>query len=551
MPGYSIGIDFGSLSARAVVMDLNSGEIVSSAVSEYEHGILTDRLPNGVPLAVDWAVQIPQDYLDSLSESVRKAVSGAGISLEQIKGIGLDVTASTMLPIDADGKPLCEDPRFSQDPNSYIKVWKHHAAQKYADRIEAAAEIDGSGLLDPFGGHISGEHFLPKAMQIAIESPELYKASDRILEVGDWLVRMLCGTESRGYCGAAFKTYYSEETGDVPASFFENISPMLRGLSDKYPRNIVFPGDRAGILTEEGAAVLGLVPGIPVAAAGVDAHTTVYGCGVSRPGQFLMIIGTSTCEMLLSDTLSCVDGISGVVHDSIFKDTYTYECGQSGIGDMFAWFADNQVPSEYHREAEEKKLTVQQLLTQKASGLHPGENGLVALDWWNGVRSTLMDFSLSGVIAGLTTETTPEEIYRALLESTAFGCRKIIDTLEDSGVRIDTLIATGGIPHKNPLMMQIYADVMGRDVLVVDRDQTGSVGSAIMGAAAAGEGFGSLAGLTEKYAMPFSTVYHPNTGSSAVYEDLYKAYCDMYSFFGGKDSLLHRLKDIRKEARGN
>ena len=551
MPGYSIGIDFGSLSARAVVMDLDSGEILSSAVSEYEHGILTDRLPNGVPLAVDWAVQIPQDYLDSLSGSVREAVAAAGISPSQVAGIGLDVTASTMLPIDSDGKPLCEDPRFSQDPNSYIKVWKHHAAQKYADMIEEAAERDGSGLLDPFGGHISGEHFLPKAMQIAMESPELYDASDRILEAGDWLVRKLCGTESRGYCGASFKTYYSEETGDVPASFFEKISPKLSGLSDKYPRNIAFPGDCAGKLSAEGAALLGLVPGIPVAAAGVDAHTTVYGCGVSRPGQFLMIIGTSTCEMLLSETLSCVEGISGVVYDSIFKDMYTYECGQSGIGDMFAWFADNQVPPEYHREAQEKGLAIQQLLTQKASALRPGENGLVALDWWNGVRSTLMDFSLSGVIAGLTTETSPEEIYRALLESTAYGCRKIIDTLESSGVRIDTLIATGGIPHKNPLMMQIYADVMGRDVLVVDRDQTGSVGSAIMGAAAAGEGFPSLAELTEKYALPFTTVYRPDPDSSSVYEDLYRAYCDMYSFFGGKDSLLHRLKDIRKEARGN
>ena len=551
MPGYSIGIDFGSLSARAVVMDLDSGEILSSAVSEYEHGILTDRLPNGVPLAVDWAVQIPQDYLDSLSGSVREAVAAAGISPSQVAGIGLDVTASTMLPIDSDGKPLCEDPRFSQDPNSYIKVWKHHAAQKYADMIEEAAERDGSGLLDPFGGHISGEHFLPKAMQIAMESPELYDASDRILEVGDWLVRKLCGTESRGYCGASFKTYYSQENGDVPASFFEKISPELSGLSDKYPRNIAFPGDCAGKLSAEGAALLGLVPGIPVAAAGVDAHTTVYGCGVSRPGQFLMIIGTSTCEMLLSETLSCVEGISGVVYDSIFKDMYTYECGQSGIGDMFAWFADNQVPPEYHREAQEKSLAIQQLLTQKASALRPGENGLVALDWWNGVRSTLMDFSLSGVIAGLTTETSPEEIYRALLESTAYGCRKIIDTLESSGVRIDTLIATGGIPHKNPLMMQIYADVMGRDVQVVDRDQTGSVGSAIMGAAAAGEGFPSLAELTEKYALPFTTVYRPDPDSSSVYEDLYRAYCDMYSFFGGKDSLLHRLKDIRKEARGN
>jgi L-ribulokinase len=456
-----------------------------------------------------------------------------------------------MLPTDADGSPLCEDPRFSEDPNSYIKVWKHHAAQRYADMIEDAARNDGSGLLDPFGGHISGEHFLPKAMQIAMESPELYEASGRILEVGDWLVRKLCGTESRGYCGAAFKTYYSEESGDIPSSFFEKISPKLAGLSDKYPQNVVFPGDCAGTLSAEGAELLGLVPGIPVAAAGVDAHTTIYGCGVSRPGQFLMIIGTSTCEMLLSETLSCIDGISGVVNDSVFKGMYTYECGQSGIGDMFAWFADSQVPSEYRAEAEEKGMDVQQLLTRKASLLRPGQNGIVALDWWNGVRSTLMDFSLTGVIAGLSTETSPEEIYRALLESTAYGCRKIIDTLEESGVMIDSLIATGGIPHKNPLMMQIYADVMGRDVLIVDRDYTGSVGSAIMGAAAAQDGFPCLAALTGRYAQPFTTVYHSDPASSKLYDELYKAYCEMYSFFGGKDSLLHRLKDIRKETRGN
>ena len=549
MSRYSIGIDFGSLSARAVIMDLSDGKVISSAVSEYAHGIITDRLPNGITLAVDWAVQIPQDYLDSLSESVREAVKAAGVSAADIAGIGLDVTASTMLPVDENAAPLCEDGRFSGDPNSYIKVWKHHAAQKYADLIEETARSSGSGLLDPFGGHISGEHFLPKAMQIAMESPELYDSSFRILEVGDWLVWKLTGKESRGYCAASFKTYYSEKDGDIPSSFFSSISPRLEDLSDKYPRNVLFPGDCAGTLTEKGATLLGLVPGIPVAAAGVDAHTTVYGCGVSRPGQFLMIIGTSTCEMLLSDTESHVEGISGVVYDSIFKDVYTYECGQSGIGDMFGWFADNQVPSSYRKEAENKGLSVQQYLTEKASSLKPGENGIVALDWFNGVRSTLMDFSLSGVVAGLTTETTPEEIYRALLESTAFGCRKIIETLEAEGVRIDTLIATGGIPHKNPLMMQIYADIMKRDVYIVDRDQTGSVGSAIMAAASAEGGFSSLAGLTEKYAMPFGTVYHPDGASSEVYDGLYRIYCDMYSFFGEKDSLLHRLKDIRKGSR--
>jgi len=550
MRGYAIGVDFGSLSARAVVTDVESGEIVGSAVSEYRHGIMTECLPNGTVLGANWAVQLPQDYLDSLSESVKGAVADSGVDKNEIIGIGLDVTASTILPTDENGLPMCESEKYIREPNAYIKVWKHHAAQSYADLLERAAEQNGDRTIaELFGGHVSGEHFLPKAAQIFVEAPELFEDCGRIIEVGDWLVRRLCGVDCRGYCAAAFKTYYSGQTGDLPDELLNSVLPGFCRIKSKIPERVEFTGDCVGGLNEDGAALLGLPEGIAVSAAGVDAHSTVYGCGVSEAGQLLLIVGTSTCAMLQSETQSAVDGISGVVGNSVFKGLYTYECGQSGVGDIFAWFADSSVDIRYHDEAAERSISLQELLTEKASRLRVGENGMVALDWWNGVRSTLMDFSLSGVIAGLTTDSKPEEIYRALLEATAFGCRKIVETLERGGVEVNTVFAAGGIPLKNPLMMQIYADVLNRDVYIVGREQTGAVGSAVTAAAAAGGGFSELAELTKRYAVPCKTVYHPDGEAVKAYNDLYEIYGEMYNHFGQKNGLLGKLNDIRRQAR--
>lgn len=546
MKQYTIGLDYGTLSARAVLMDLESGACVASSVYPYPHEVMSRQLPDGTKLGVDWALQDPQDYWEALHATVPAVLREAGVAPEQVIGIGLDTTSCTMLPVAADGTPLCQLPQWRSEPHAYIKLWKHHAAQQYADKISALAE--GSDLLAPFGQYVSSEHFLPKVAQIAYEAPELYQAADRIMQVGDWLVWRMCGEESRSYCAAAYKSYYRLDRGDVSPAFLKKIHPLMENLAQKQPAAVVYPGDRAGGLTAEAAAWMGLLPGTAVSASGVDAHVAVPGCRISEAGQFLMIIGTSTCEMLLSKTYAEIPGISGVVPNGILPGFHAYECGQSCVGDMFAWFVDHCVPPTYFDEAQTRGISIHNLLMEKASSLRPGQSGLVALDWWNGVRSTLMDFDLSGLIVGLTINTRPEEIYRALLESTAYGAFHIVKTAEESGVVVDRLWATGGIPAKNPLLMQIYADVCGRDVYAVTEQQTGALGSAMLGAAAAKGGFAALPEQLRRYEGVDSKVYHPIAENVAVYRELFALYNELYAHFGKGSDLMKKLKKLRVDA---
>lgn len=546
MKQYTIGLDYGTLSARAVLMELESGACVASSVYPYPHEVMSRQLPDGTKLGVDWALQDPHDFWEALHVIIPAVLADAGVAPEQVIGIGLDTTSCTILPVSADGTPLCQLPQWRSEPHAYIKLWKHHAAQQYADKISALAE--DSDLLAPFGQYVSNEFFLPKVAQIAYEAPEVYQTADRIMQVGDWLVWRLCGEESRSYCTAAYKSYYRSDRGDVAPAFLKKIHPSMENLARKQPAAIIYPGDRAGGLTAEAAAWTGLLPGTAVSASIIDAHAAVPGCRISEAGQCLMIIGTSTCEILLSPTYAEIPGISGVVPDGILPGFHAYECGQPCVGDMFAWFVDHCVPADYFAQAQEKGVSIHSLLVEKASALRPGQSGLVALDWWNGVRSTLMDFDLSGLIVGLTINTRPEEIYRALLESTAYGAFHVIKAAEESGVEVDRLWATGGIPAKNPLLMQIYADVCGRDVYAVTEPQTGALGSAILGAAAAQGGFAALPEQLRRYGAVESRVYHPIAENTAVYRELFALYSELYAHFGKESKLMKTLKKIRLDA---
>ena len=550
MGRYSIGIDFGSLSARAVLMDLGSGDLVSSAVYAYPHGIFDSALPDGTPLGPDSALQDADDYWQALHVLIPGVLAQAGAAGCEVEGIGLDVTSCTILPTTKEGVPLSRLPAYQSRPHAYVKMWKHHGGAPYVDRIRETAAQRGEAWLSQFGGSISSEHYLPKVMEMAVEDGALYAAADRIIEMGDWLVWQLCGREVRGYTAAAFKTFYSPDRGDLSPGFLAALHPLLEGLNEKHPAPIVHGGDRAGVLTEQAAAWLGLPPGIPVAGPAVDAHVTLTGCHIAGEGKLLLVIGTSTCAIMVSDVYREVEGISGVVTEGILPRLHAYEAGQSCVGDMFAWFTETCVPAEYRREAHSRGLTLHQLLTQKAARLAPGENGLVALDWWNGVRSTLMDFDLTGVIVGLNLRTTPEDLYRALLEATAYGARRIIQQMEEAGVPIDSLYAAGGIPCKNPLLMQILADVCGREVHLVEQSHTGALGSAILGAAAAEseQGFALLPELTGKYRKAGGTVYRPTGEHMAVYERLYGVYRHLYDQFGKDRWAMKELKDIRLRA---
>ena len=547
MGKYSIGIDFGSLSARAVLMDVETGAIAASAVYPYPHGIYETALPDGTPLGPDSALQEAGDYWNALHALIPKVLSLAGAAGSEVTGIGLDVTSCTILPTTKEGVPLSSLPQFRSRPHAYVKMWKHHGGAPYVERIREMAEKRGEPWLLQFGGSISSEHYLPKVMQMATEDPELYGTAERIIEMGDWLTWHLCGREVRGYTAAAFKTFYSPENGDLSPDFLAALHPLLGDLNEKHPGEIVCGGDRAGCLSAEAAAWLGLPAGIPVSAPAVDAHVTLTGCHIAERGKLLLVIGTSTCAMLLSDVYREVEGISGVVKEGILPDLNAYEAGQSCVGDLFAWFTRTCVPPEYHAEAKEAGVSLHELLAQKAAQLKVGESGLVALDWWNGVRSTLMDFDLSGLLVGMTLRTTPEELYRAALEATAYGARRIIEALENAGVPIDSIYAAGGIPCKNPLLMQIYADVCGREVHLVEQEHTGALGSAILGAAAAEseEGFRILPALTRKYCREGGRVYRPIEENVRTYEQLYAVYRHLYDHFGKGDPIMKELKDIR------
>ena len=544
MRKFSIGVDFGSLSARAVLMDAETGKISASSTFSYPHGIMDSSFIDGTPLPPDWALHCPSDYWDALHYLIPDLLVQSKARPDEIQGIGLDATSCTILPATGDGLPLSELPTFHNTPHAYIKLWKHHAAQPYVSAINDC--VQKLGLLSYYGGTVSSEHFLPKAVQIAMEAPDVYQAADRLLEVSDWLVWRLCGREVRNYSSAAYKSFYCPETGDLPKDFLCSIHPALHSLNDKYPANIRQPGDLAGFLTPEAAAWVGLIPGIPVAAGCIDAHVTLLGCRIYTPDQLLMIIGTSTCEILMSHTYRAVPGISGCVRDGILPGMVAYEGGQPCVGDLFAWFTSHCVPPEYWQEAAQKGLSIHDLLSEKAARLHPGESGLIALDWWNGVRSLLLNFDLSGLLVGMTLRTKPEDIYRALIEATAFGARKIMDALTLSGLRINTIAMAGGIPEKNHLLTQLYADICKHDVRLIHTEQSGAAGSAVLGIAAARSGSRSIADILRRFPAPSYTVFHPTPSSAATYDSLYQIYCELYQCFGQKAALMQDLKRIKE-----
>jgi len=544
---YTIGIDYGSLSARAVLMRVSDGMVVASCVYEYPNAVLSDKLPSGRQLPPDWALQVPSDYREALGVTIPEILKLSGVNPEQVIGLGLDVTSTTMLPTTAEGLPLCELPQYASEPHAYIKMWKHHGAARQAERMQRLAESGNVPWLSRFGGYISAEHYLPKVAQIADEVPELFEDCGRLIEVGDWIVWQLTGKESRGYCAAAFKTYYSLEKGDVDGAFLEKVSPRLFKLHEKLPSNVVMAGDAVGGLSADGARLTGLLEGTPVSAAAVDAHVTAIGSKTTEAGAVLLIIGTSTCIIMQGSEYREVRGLNGVVPDGITSGMNAYEGGQAAVGDLFAWFCKNMVPQDYFDEAAERDMDIQQYLSRKASEKRPGESGLVALDWINGVRSVLMDFELSSLICGITLETRPEDIYRAFIEATAFGAWKTVKAIIESGVKVERIYASGGIPLKNELLMQIYADVFGMDIHVVEEPYSASLGSAILGLAASenGGGFENVAALCEGYRREAKLIYRPVEKNTEVYRQLFEIYDELYEQYGKYNDTMKKLRSLK------
>ncbi|MCS6847375.1 MAG: ribulokinase [Anaerolineae bacterium] len=548
---YTIGIDFGTLSGRAVLVRVSDGAEIASAVSEYSNGVIDERLPeSGVRLEPDWALQDPDDYIRVFAEAIPAVLRQSGVSPDDVIGLGIDFTACTMLPTKADGTPLCRLPEFRANPHAWVKLWKHHAAQPEADRVNAVAAELGETWLPRYGGKISSEWFFPKALQILNEAPEVYEAADRLIEAADWVVWQLTGVETRNTCTAGYKAIWSKRDGFPRREFFRALHPRMEHIVDEKMKRELSPiGSRAGALTPQMAALTGLRPGIAVAVANVDAHVSVPACKVTRPGTLVSIMGTSVCDMLLDTREAMVEGMCGYVEDGILPGYLGYEAGQSCVGDGFAWFVENCVPPQYFDEARATGRSIHAVLEAHASRLKPGESGLLALDWWNGNRSILVDADLSAVMLGMTLATTAPEMYRAWIEATAFGMRVIVEAFTSKGLAIEEIVACGGLPDKNKLFMQITADVVGLPIRVSASSQTPALGSAMFAAVAAGSaagGYDSIEAAAERMAHLKDEAFVPNPAHRQVYDQLYAEYVRLHDYFGrDMNSTIKKLKRIK------
>ena len=547
MSSYVLGIDFGSLSGRAAVVRVSDGAVLGTADTQYRHQVMDQRLTagDGQALPPSFALQNAPDYLEVLWDAVPRAVEASGVYPADIVGIGLDVTAATVVAAKADGRPLSTLPEFADHPHAYVKMWKHHGAHEQADRMVRLARERGDAWLDRFGGVISSELMVPKLLETLEEDRAVYDATDVFVDASDWLVWQLTGTLSYAAGLAGYKRLVVDGR-NLPSDYLAALNPdFARVFDDKMVGPIIPLGGKAGQLQPEVAAHMGLPAGIAVAAGNIDAHANAPAAKGVEPGQLVAGMGTSTAAVLCHPDLRAVPGAFGIVDGGVVDGLWGYEVGQTSVGDTFAWFVANCVPQRYFDEAAEAGVSVHQLLSDLSAGQAVGEHGLLALDWNGGTRSVLMDPNLSGMILGLTLQTPAESIYRALVEATAFGMRRIIQAFRDSGIEVTEFIATGGL-LKNRVLMQIYADVLNMDISIATNAQNAALGSAIFAAVAAGE-YPTVAAAADAMGDKRVAAYRPDPVRAAGYDILYDRYSVLHDYFGrGTNEVMHELKALQR-----
>jgi L-ribulokinase len=550
-----VGVDFGTLSARAVVVRASDGAELGSGLGEYAHGSIERTLPStGKPLPPDWALQDPADWREALGTAIREALRDAGADPSAVVGIGTDFTACTVLPVLRDGTPLCELPELRMRPHAWPKLWKHHAAQAQADRINDLAHKRGEPWIGRYGGRISSEWEFAKGLQLLEEDPDTYRQTERWVEAADWIIWQLCGRETRNACTAGYKGIFQD--GHYPSeSYLAALNPDFADFAQTRLAGLPLSelGSLAGTMTAAGAELTGLPEGIAVATGNVDAHVTAPAARAISPGQMLAIMGTSTCHVMNGDELADVPGICGVVDGGIIAGKFGYEAGQSAVGDIFAWWTGLGAPAGYLEEAAERGQNLHEYLSSRCEGQPVGAHGLIALDWMGGNRSILVDHHLSGVIAGLTLASTPEDVYLALLEATAFGTRVIIEAFEAAGLPVTEFVVAGGL-KRNRLLMQIYADVLRRPVSVAGSDQASAVGSALHAAVAAGL-HADVAAAAAAMGRCEQAAYRPDPARADAYDELFAEYRTLHDYFSGRpewagNDVLHRLRNRRNEVTG-
>ena len=550
MKKYALGLDFGTLSVRALFVDIETGEEAATAVYEYPHGVMTEALPDGTPLPPDFALEHPHDFLEGLEYVVPAGMRAGGILPEQVIGIGVDITTATVLAVDEEGTPLSDYPEFASRPEAWMKLWKHHGAMQMAERMLEVARERKESWLNFYGDWLSGELFMPKAVEMAVNDPEVFERTHNLIEAADWIVWKLTGEVTRSAALAGCNSLYRYDTGYPSKEYFKAVYPEAENVPDKLVGRIAPLGSCAGYLVPEMAAKLGLLVGTPVGVGMIDSHSAVMGCGASQIGDMVSTIGTSANNMLNAVEGPGIPGIYSAAPDANIPGLFGYEGGQNCVGDALAWYVDYCVPASYVEAAKAEGVNIHAYLQARAEKLKPGESGLIALDWFNGVRTPLMDFSLTSAIVGLSVRTKPEEIYRALVEAAVFGNKQIIDVYEEAGCPVNRIIAAGGIPMKNSMMMQIYADVTNKDIYLCGSAQTCARGSAILGAAAAGpeiHGCKDIYELIDKLGKLSDVVYHPIPENVEKYKKIYALYKQLSHEMAKDGGVMKELLKLKNE----
>jgi L-ribulokinase len=555
MAKYSIGLDFGTNSCRCLFVNIKNGEEIASHVFNYpsgEAGIIVD------PKNPNLARQNPADYIEGIQVTINEAVkkakkSNSDFSTDKIIGIGVDTTGSSPIPVDKSGQPLCFSEKFKDNPSAMVWLWKDHTGHEEAANITELASKIRPEYLAKIGGVYSSEWFWSKILHLQRENPEVFNDAYSFVEICDWIPALLIGDTNpdrmkRSICAAGHKAMYNDSWGGLPdEEFLRRLSPELGNLRNNLYQQAFSAEERIGYLSEEWAEKLGLSNRVSVAVGAFDAHMGAVGAGVTT-GTLVKILGTSTCDVMVwpnDKKLSDIPGVCGIVNGSVMGGYYGIEAGQSAVGDIFLWFVNHLVPEKYGKSQEEKFKN----LEMKAEKLPPGESGLLALDWNNGNRTILVDVRLTGLMLGQTLHTEPHEIYRALVEATAFGALAIIDRIESNGVTINEIVNCGGLAVKNSLLMQIYADITGRPMKVSRSEQTPALGAAMFGAISAGKevsGYSSI--LDAQRAMTgVSKVYEPIEENHKIYQMLYKLYMQLHDGFGtkhGSGNMYNVMKDL-------
>lgn len=550
---FALGIDFGTQSARGVLVNIRTGEELGDRLYTYPHGVIDRELPGtDVALPPDFALQDPSDYRTALDTILHDTWRSAGVDPAAVVAIGVDFTACTILPVDENMVPLCEKEEWRDNPHSWVKLWKHHGAEAQAKHIGRVLTRRQEPILRLYGGEVLSEWYFPKLLELYQNAPEVYRGAYKIVHAMDWVNYLMTGTLATGASTSGFHCFWTKEFGWPDKELLEEIAPGFGGILDGKILTDVLPvTSQMGTLSAEMAEKSGLTPGIPVCCPMVDAHAGLPAVGVAEDGDMLISLGTSLCHILINSRCVPMDGICGVTDGCTYPSFYSYEAGQTAGGDIFEWFVKNLVDAKASAAAEKAGLSVFAWLTQRAEALRPGESGLLALDWWNGNRSPLASADLSGLLLGMTLNTRPEDIYRALVEATAFGTRSIVENFEKNGVSVGKMIACGGMSRKSPLLMQIFADVLGRPLEVADRTQAAACGVAMHAMVALGKdrgGYDTLEEAISALARPARRVYEPNMENHKIYTELFAMYSRLVDIFGRENpELMAKLKRMKED----